>query len=99
MVLALLAGLAMFVSDICTSASTLFLTSKRRWLAGFADGLGDLGGFSLGVGGATFALHGLCAETALIALFIFVASVLGTRLGATLSDHIGRPSCPSSSTP
>lgn len=81
MLIALLAGLAMFVGDILEGLYILLLDKGRATLAGFFEGLGDLTQIVSIGGGASelFSRHDYSAAVLAFGL-ILLGSVLGARV-------------------
>ncbi len=95
MILVLIAGVAMFLGDIC-QAVYVILEQTRPWLASMFDGLDDWASFfSIGMGGATAVtvhhnrpeLHVTWTTLAILAV-VMVGSVLGGVLGNYLTARL-----------
>lgn len=93
MLIALLAGVAMFVGDVLQGLYVVLLNRGRSALAGAFDGLADLTEvLSIGGGAAAiFVHHDVSIAVATFAL-IFIGSVAGAVVGDKLSARFtGKP--------
>lgn len=86
MLIALFAGLAMFVGDVLQGMYVVLLNRGRSWLAGAFDGLSDLTQVvSIGGGAAVVFLHHNVGVAVLTFALIFAGSVGGAVVGGKLS--------------
>lgn len=86
MLIALLAGLAMFVGDVLQGMYVVLLNRGRSTLAGAFDGLADLTQVvSIGGGAAAIYVHHSVSLTAITFTLIFAGSVGGAVVGGKLS--------------
>lgn len=89
MLIALLAGLAMFVGDVMQGMYVVLLNRGRSILAGSFDGLADLTQvISIGGGASVVFLHHNVALAALTFVLIFIGSVAGAVVGDKLSARL-----------
>ena len=89
MILAAVVFVAMALMDTAAACKILLLSHGHPWLSGLAEAVNDLGGvLSYGIGGAALLRYGASPTTGVILSSLCCASVLGTRLGALVSDHL-----------
>ena len=79
---------AMAIKDVFAAFWAKALTDRHPWRAGFADGLSDI--LALGFVGVSIYDHPHRTVTWTLLAFValFIGSVLGTRLGAWVEDHL-----------
>lgn len=86
MLIALLAGAAMFVGDILQGMYVVLLNRGRSTLAGAFDGIADLTQVvSIGGGAAAVFVHHSISLIVVTFALIFVGSVAGAVVGGKLS--------------
>lgn len=89
MVLLFVAFAAMLLKDALGAVYVRAIGRKRYVLAGSADGTSDVFTLlSIGVTGAAVAKHGISAWSAAAVVLIWIASVLGTLLGAKIEERL-----------
>lgn len=93
MLIALLAGVAMFVGDVLQGLYVVLLNRGRSALAGAFDGLADLTEvFAIGGGAAVVFVRHDIPLAILTFLMIFIGSVGGAMVGDKLSARFtGKP--------
>lgn len=81
--------LAMLSKDILGTGVITFLGKGKVWLAGVCDSLGDLAAlFCVGITGAQVLHHGLTVWTLEAVIGLTAGSMLGTVVGARLSNEL-----------
>lgn len=93
MIVAVLAGVSMFIADIFQALYVIELAKGKAALAGMFDGLSDVAGvISIGGGASTVYHHSLDLVTAAALILILLGSIGGAYVGNRLSCRItGRP--------
>jgi branched-subunit amino acid transport protein len=94
--LPLLVFVAMALQDVFSTAKIELLEQHKPWLAGMSDGFADIGAaLSVGIGGASILRYGFSVETFAILAALWLASVVGARIGYALTNKGPRTSGPS----